>query len=120
MLKIKMLENGCCPHVEGYLPSEIKNPKNDEGQWDYFSEAFLEPIFREIPGQHATTGLGQAIFELASQNDGPTKWLEVGTWNGNGTTLCVLTGLMKREKKEDLSFFPMNAILSCSKSPLKI
>jgi len=35
--------------------------------------------------------MGQLLYNCAKQS-GLTKWLEIGTWNGNGTTLCILDG----------------------------
>jgi hypothetical protein len=102
ILKVNTLENGCVPFITGYFASQ--NHNNEDGTWILFTESSITPIFKNLPGQHANTGLGKAIFNLASQADGPKKWLEVGTWNGNGTTLCALNGFMKRELKDNISF----------------
>jgi hypothetical protein len=109
MIKVKLLENGCCPYIDGYLPGQTKNPDNDADCWDFYSEEYLAPIIKELPGQHRFTGLGKSIFETASESNGPRKWVEVGAWNGNGTTLCLLDGCMARRNKDDLEIWSYEA-----------
>jgi hypothetical protein len=46
-----------------------------------------------MPGQvNLGSGLGTALFELARLPEVQTA-LEVGTWNGEGSTLCIASGL---------------------------
>ncbi len=99
MIKVKTLNTGCLPYIEGYMASQMKNPENEEGVWDFFEESMYVDLLRDMPGQHKTTGLGQTIKEVMANPNGPRKWVEVGAWNGNGTTLCLLDGLRMREKR---------------------
>lgn len=56
------------------------------------------------------TEFGHALFLLAAIPQYKT-YLEIGTWKGNGTTRCVVDGLLHRlqEKKEEVHFWSLEA-----------
>jgi hypothetical protein len=49
---------------------------------------------------HLQTPFGSALFSIA-RDTSYTTFLEVGTWKGFGTTLCIVEGLLQRIKKEN-------------------
>jgi hypothetical protein len=104
-----VLSTGCLPYVEGYMPSQNKNLSNPPEVWDFCAEADLFFDLMNLPGQHKETGFGRAITEVMARKDGPKKWIEVGTWNGKGTTLCLLQGLRQREEKDGVEILSYEA-----------
>jgi hypothetical protein len=69
----------------------------------YIQETDAQESFLSVPGQiHRSSPMGQAIYKLASLKNGPKDWLEVGTWNGLGTTTCILDGFAQRTEENDL------------------
>jgi hypothetical protein len=107
-MKISCLPNGCVPYIEGYISSQVNNDY-DTGTWELFEEEPYIDFFCNIPGQHETTELGKQIYSIMKDNDGPKTWVEVGTWNGRGTTLCLLGGLSHRENKEGVKIVSYEA-----------
>ena len=108
-MKAEVLPTGCLPHIEGYMPSQNKNPSNASGVWDYMAEEIIAQFLISIPGQHRGTGFGAVITQIMSRSDGPKKWIEVGAWNGNGTTLCLLDGLRLRVEKDSVEILSYEA-----------
>lgn len=53
-----------------------------------------------------STKFGELIFDLAKDNRFKT-FLEIGTWNGQGSTRCFLDGLGKRD--DDWSFYSLES-----------
>lgn len=63
------------------------------------TEKYIEHI-KDLPGQiKLNTSFGRIIYDLVLTNNFETI-VDVGTWNGMGTTLCILKAL---EKKHDFS-----------------
>lgn len=51
-----------------------------------------------MPGQiNMDSNLGNAIYQLA-KDETYKNYVEIGTWNGQGSTLCFRRGLEEREK----------------------
>jgi hypothetical protein len=109
MIKAKQLDTGCLPFIEGYLPSQNENPTNGEDEWDFFPEEVFYPLFKKMEGQHRSTKFGETIFLIASEENGPKKWIEVGAWNGKGTTLCLLNGIQQRDSNEGVEIISYEA-----------
>jgi len=78
---------GYLHYIEGYTLLEASANYFILGKDEIYYSAYLGS-----PGQINRQGkMGQLLYTCAKQS-GFTKWLEIGTWNGNGTTLCVLDG----------------------------
>lgn len=79
---------------EGYL-HYIEGYTLIEGSQNYFilgKDEIYYSGYLGLPGQINRKGkMGQLLYSCAKYG-GFTKWLEIGTWNGNGTTLCILDG----------------------------
>ena len=43
------------------------------------------------------TELGTAIYNIIKNNDDINNILEVGTWNGQGTTVCIMNGIIDKK-----------------------
>jgi hypothetical protein len=54
------------------------------------------------------SALGEIIFELASDKS-YKSYLEIGTWNGQGSTRCFLDALLKRD--DDWQFYSIESSL---------
>jgi hypothetical protein len=81
-------ENGCLDYIEGYMPHSI------EGEYGvYINRDQFKKLYSSAQGQITKEGrFGKLIFALAADPDGPKTWLDIGTWNGRGTTTCILDG----------------------------
>jgi hypothetical protein len=93
------------PYIPHYRISEVLNDKltSNEIYCKYIHEDELLPMIVQVEGQVSLQTLfGQLLMNLMVSEDGPKKWLEVGAWNGNGTTTCILEGLRLRKNKEDV------------------
>jgi hypothetical protein len=64
---------------------------------------YLEPdvflqYYGPMTGQiRRGTPFGDLIYSFASDPKGPREWLDVGSWNGKGTTQCILDGFKDAE-----------------------
>jgi len=54
------------------------------------------------------SALGEMIFKLASDKN-YKSYLEIGTWNGEGSTMCFLDALLKRN--DDWQFYSIESSL---------
>jgi hypothetical protein len=108
-MKVTCLSNGCVPYVEGYLPSQVKQPDHEIGTWELIQEEPYIDYFCNVPGQHEFSEFGKHICSLLKENDGPKTWVEIGTWNGRGTTQCLLRGLTQREIKDGVQIVSYEA-----------
>jgi hypothetical protein len=60
-----------------------------------------------MPGQiNRGSTMGDMLYTLAT-NPNYKSYLEIGTWNGQGSTKCFLEGLLPR--KDDWSFYSLEA-----------
>ena len=64
---------------------------------------------------HMNTPFGKWLFDLATDPAYKT-FVEVGTWRGNGSTYCVVNGLVKRlmDLSENVSFYSFYLDYICS------
>lgn len=83
--------NGCLDYIEGYMPYSIKD---NEGI--YINEDDFKKFYSKAQGQITRDNqFGNLIFYFASDPEGPKTWLDIGTWNGRGTTTCILDGFQE-------------------------
>ncbi len=90
-----------------YIPfNENERPLvNKEDGVDMISLEEYKGLFEKHLGQiHNETQLGSFIYGLASDDEEPRIWFEIGAWNGLGTTSCVLDGFQEREDKDVLLY----------------
>lgn len=109
MITVQSLPSKVVPYIEGYIAGQQKNERNPEDFWDFYPESELEPMFVGISGQHRTTKFGYLITVLMANSDSPRKWMEIGAWNGKGTTACLLDGLRMRSEKENVQIVSYEA-----------
>ena len=58
-----------------------------------------------LPGQiNLQSALGKIIYDLVKYNDFKNI-VDIGTWNGMGTTLCILKGLEEKDNKQDVNIY---------------
>jgi hypothetical protein len=53
--------------------------------------------------------MGRLLYELASS--GPKDWLEIGSWNGLGSTQCILDGFKNRTDDPHLDSFELDPVM---------
>jgi hypothetical protein len=81
-------EYGCIPYIEGLSPFNIL-----ENNAMYLTADVFQKDIGALSGQiQRGTPFGDLIYFFASDPTGPSKWLEVGAWNGKGSTQCILDG----------------------------
>lgn len=92
MYKIPYRGQTAAPYVKGFCFYTLYG-----NELVYLPESEMAKHFTKIPGQ-ITRGspFGEALYSLAAT--GPTKWIEIGTWNGLGSTQCILDGFAARSK----------------------
>lgn len=78
------------PYVKGYVYADYS------GNFIFEREEIARRKYISIPGQiRRGTPFGDFIYDLASKKD-TKEWIEVGSWNGLGSTLCILDGFAQR------------------------
>jgi len=83
--------NGCLDYIEGYMPHSI-----EDNEAIYINEEQFISLYSKTDGQITKDSqFGKLIFDFASKSDGPKTWLDIGTWNGRGTTTCILDGFQE-------------------------
>ena len=69
-------------------------------KWNALIKPHFKPNqYRPVKGRgqiNMASEIGQQIYQLAL-NPRFQTFLEIGTWNGEGSTVCLMNGLMKRE-----------------------
>jgi hypothetical protein len=92
-------DEGCLIFIPGYMPHEIH-----DGVGLYIDEENFKILYGSMEGQITRKGkFGKLIYTIASDPDGPKLWLDVGTWNGRGTTTCILDGFHESGVKKELT-----------------
>jgi hypothetical protein len=82
------------PYVAGYSCNIIEN-----GHFVFYPESVFRKQYLKLQGQiHRGTGFGEFLFTLA--RSGPSKWIEIGSWNGLGSTKCILDGFHAARKTD--------------------
>lgn len=91
MQAIRRPANGSyIPYIKGY-----NFIKEENGEFVYVPDEAVREGYAKLEGQiNRTTDFGSAIYMLA--RFGPADWLEVGSWNGKGSTQCILDGFAER------------------------
>lgn len=80
------------PYIANHL---VVSATKDE--FTFEPEETARARFLAMPGQiQRSCALGQALYRLARTKGSPRLWLEVGTWNGLGSTACILDGFAER------------------------
>lgn len=82
------------PYIPNYSYIGIDTSNKDNNIFHYMVNENNKN--NELGQIQRTTELGKRIYELAKQKNGPTDWLEIGSWNGLGTTLCIADGFVER------------------------
>jgi hypothetical protein len=79
------------PYVKGYVYVTYT------GQFVFEREEIARKKYISVPGHiRRGTPFGDFIYDLASKEKGPKQWLEIGSWNGLGSTFCILDGFAQR------------------------
>ena len=80
--------DGCLRFFDGFMPYSIQ-----DNIGIYIDETNFKILYGSMDGQITRSSkFGNLIYTIASDPDGPKSWLDVGTWNGRGTTSCILDG----------------------------
>ncbi len=113
-IKIEWIPKTCerLPYFPGYRFQNMEREKETETHYiaRYVSEEVLYGTTANWEGQITLqTQFGQTLYQLMSEEVGPKKWLEVGTWNGNGSTKCLLEGLSHRLNREGVHILSYEA-----------
>lgn len=96
-------ERDCFPYIPGFIVvspvAELDTDK--EKACLYKKEDEYTSMFKNAEGQITLESkFGKELFMLMTKKNAPTKWVEIGAWNGNGTTTCILEALQLRANKE--------------------
>ncbi len=94
------------PYVSGYSCNTIEN-----GHFVFYPESVFRKQYLKLQGQiHRGTEFGEFLFTLA--RSGPSKWIEIGSWNGLGSTKCILDGFHAANRVDaQLLSFELDPIL---------
>lgn len=70
----------------------------------------MEPQTENNGQVHLNTAFGRWLYSVAQIKELKT-FLEIGTWKGNGTTLCTVSGILKRleENPGEVHFYSFEA-----------
>jgi hypothetical protein len=92
MLIISKFSNNKIPFVSGFVFSHFVKIQDDE-YYCFLHEQDYKNKFANIPGQiNESTEFGSLLTIFASKY---RLWVEIGTWNGLGSTKCILNGFQK-------------------------
>lgn len=85
-------DNYIC-HIPGYVLLE-----ESQNFCVLIKDTIYNSQFASLDGQiNRSSNFGKLLYQTAL-NPMLTKWLEIGTWNGKGTTTCILDGFRDAEK----------------------
>ena len=76
-----------------FLPKDIYNMN-----WDSADKSHFDQLTQSNQGQIGTDSRIGAFLAECAQNPEYVSYLEVGTWNGLGSTRCFIDGFAKREQ----------------------
>jgi hypothetical protein len=103
MIVISKLSDTKVPFVSGHVFSHFVKINKTE-YYCFIEENEFKNRFLKIPGQISPeSSLGSILTLYASQNI-YTNWVEIGSWNGLGSTLCILDGFKKTLETEPKLF----------------
>ena len=81
-------ENGCLRFLTNFMPYAIQDTIGF-----YMDEENFKGFYGNVEGQITRNSLfGKVITAIASDPAGPKLWVDVGTWNGRGTSARILDG----------------------------
>lgn len=93
------------PYIPGYNFLEQKGKT-----FIYICDEKVRDNFKRAEGQiNRKTEFGDFIYNLA--RDGPADWVEVGTWNGLGSTKCILDGFAERTDNPRLATYEADPLM---------
>lgn len=85
-LYVSMHNHSRVPYISGYSCNVVEN-----GHFVFHPEVVFRRQFLTLAGQiNRTTNFGEFLYTLAKK--GPNRWIEIGSWNGLGSTKCILDG----------------------------
>jgi hypothetical protein len=95
------------PYVKGYFYKGFV-----ENQFMFEKEEIARKRFLSVTGQiRRGTDFGEFIYDLASK-EGSKEWIEIGSWNGLGSTFCILDGFAQRlEENPHLYSFELDPMM---------
>lgn len=98
------------PYKENLHPYNIQIMNETQTEGYYVNDDMFKSSIVDNPGQiHLGSEMGRLLYYLMSNEKGPQLWLEVGSWNGKGTTTCILEGIKQRENKNGVRFVSYEA-----------
>lgn len=111
MLIISKLSDTKVPFVSGYIFSHFVKI-NTSDYYCFIEENEFKKNFKNIPGQISpNSSLGSILTHYASQKN-YKNWVEIGSWNGLGSTLCILNGFKENlEQNPKLFSFELDPVM---------
>lgn len=107
MYKVPYTGSGSAPYVKGYC---FHSFSDDQRELIYAPEHLVKEHYTKIPGQITRDSpFGSQLYTLAK--NGPCMWLEIGTWNGLGSTKCILDGFADRNDDPKLASVEIDPVL---------
>ena len=96
------------PYVKGYFYTDFV-----DNQFIFEREEIARKKFLSARGQiRRGTEFGEFIYDLASKENGTKEWIEIGSWNGLGSTFCILDGFAQRlEENPHLYSFELDPMM---------
>lgn len=104
---IRVPANGLsrAPYVPDYVFHSIQ-----ETDLIYAPHSVFIDIYKKQQGQICRgSPFGEELYKLSK--NGPRTWLEIGTWNGLGTTQCILDGFLERKDDPQLISLELDPVL---------
>lgn len=88
-------EDGYISHIDGFFSLE-----ESANFFVLIKDSIYYSQFEKLEGQvNRNTDFGDLLYRIARISNF-TRWLEIGTWNGKGTTTCILDGFRDSDKKD--------------------
>ena len=111
MIVISKLSDTKVPFVSGHVFSHFIKINKTE-YYCFIEENEFKNKFVKIPGQISPeSSLGSLLTFYASQ-DMYKYWVEIGSWNGLGSTLCILNGFKEKlEQNPKLLSFELDPVM---------
>ena len=88
-------KDGYITHINGYFTLE-----ESANFFILIKDSIYYSQFEQLEGQiNRKTDFGDLLYRIALVSNF-TRWLEIGAWNGKGTTSCILDGFRDSDKKD--------------------
>lgn len=92
-----------------YIPNHVFHSQ-DNGDLVFAPDSMFVDFYKQQQGQICRgSPFGEEIYKLSAS--GPRLWLEIGTWNGLGTTKCILDGFRDRNDDPRLISIELDHVL---------